>query len=266
MISNHMPSRKRGGPRRGGVRKKRKPAAGPAAELTHSDRHKSAMSMYQRYQPGLGHDGDGLYGALTKNSLASLFEQLQCAGRRVIDIGAADGKVLLAALAHGASAAYGVEVAGDALVGKFDSMVEKLRGVGVIGEGQRAGLKCNVDVSRLPKSQDSIEAMLANCFPEEFSDSTVGEDTGLIVTAVWHGFNVEAKQALLKLFARSQCLDRFVVVGPQLFPYGRPEEILTFLKEDAKCKWKPRVTSNIVVKLSGGGETYRAITVSSGKQ
>ncbi len=231
--------------------------------------HKVAMSLYRKYQPGLGHDGDGLYGALTDNSLTALFAALPCAGRRVCDIGAADGKVLLAALAHGARAAHGVEVAGDALVGKFDSMVAKLREKHVIHSGQTAGLKCNVNVAQLPLDQNgSVEAMLAGCFPEEFSD-LVGARAKqtcpreLLVTAVWHGFNVEAKQALLRLLAKSQSVERFVVVGPQSFPYGRPDEILAFLEDDAGCTWSPKVTSDIVVKLSGGGESYHAITVSS---
>ena len=155
-------------------------------------------------------------------------------------------------------------------VGKFDSMVAKLRQEGVVGAGQTAGLKCNVNVARLPTAQEgSVEAMLAGCFPEEFSDLVATKPgrascpRDLLITAVWHGFNVEAKQALLKLLAQSQCVERFVVVGPQSFPYGRADEILAFLKDDAGCTWKPQVTSNIVVKLSGGGETYHAITVSS---
>jgi hypothetical protein len=288
MISSHMrASRKR--TTRGHVaaplgRKKRKAGGSPACSKVCSTagagagttaaaaaaNHKVAMSLYRKYQPGLGHDGDGLYGALTNNSLAALFAALPCAGRRVCDIGAADGKVLLAALAHGARAAHGVEVAGDALVGKFDSMVAKLRQEGVVGAGQTAGLKCNVNVARLPTAQEgSVEAMLAGCFPEEFSDLVATKPgrascpRDLLITAVWHGFNVEAKQALLKLLAQSQCVERFVVVGPQSFPYGRADEILAFLKDDAGCTWKPQVTSNIVVKLSGGGETYHAITVSS---
>lgn len=233
-------------------------------------RHKVAMSTYRRYKPGLGHDGNGLYGALTSRSLSTIFGSLNVKGRRVIDVGAADGKVLLAALAHGANSAHGVEVAGDALVNKFDSMVEKLRTLGIVSSSQSAGLKCNINVASLPTGCDSIEKMLADCFPDEFadlvSDSSMAKSdvnsSKILVTAVWHGFNIEAKQALLKLLARSSCVDSFVVVGPQTFPYGRPQEILDFLIEEANCKWRPKVTSNAVVKLAGGGETYHAITVS----
>ena len=56
-------------------------------------------------------------------------------------------------------------------------------------------------------------------------------------------------------------MDRFVVVGPQSFPYGTPGEILDFLQDEG-CQWAPREAANMVVKLSGGGETYHAIVIS----
>ena len=223
------------------------------------------MSTYRRYSPGLGHDGDGLYGALTNNSLKNLMENLDVKGTRVVDIGAADGKVLLAALGCGAISAHGVEVAGDVLETKFDSMVNELRKDNIVTESQRARLRCKVNVAKLPtECGDNVESMLAHYFPQEFGsnpDTTTEENNAeLVIVAVWHGFNVEAKQALLRSLSKSKLINRFVVVGPQNFPYGRSDEILEFLK-DEKCKWRPKSLQDLVVKLSGGGETYRATVI-----
>lgn len=222
-----------------------------------------AMSVYRRFSPGLGHDGDGLYGALTNNSLKNLMTELNVAGTRVVDIGAADGKVLLAALACGALSAHGVEVAGDALENKFDSMIKVLCRDGVLTTAQTARLKCKVNVAELPEEcGDNMEGMLSHYFPQEFSasDTVATESSKLIIVAVWHGFNVEAKQALLRSLCKSQVVDRFVVVGPQNFPYGKPDEILEFMA-DEKCQWQPKALESLVVKLSGGGETYRATVI-----
>ena len=252
----------------------------PATKIAETNTDKwrlaKAMSTYRRYSPGLGHDGDGLYGALTNNSLKHLMEELNVDGCRVVDIGAADGKVLLAALACGAKMAHGVEVAGDALENKFDSMIQELRRDGVLSEEQPARLKCRVNVAHLPSGcGDNVEGMLSHYFPEEYkrskkksvknaknaknAASAKGEGE-LVVIAVWHGFNVEAKQALLQSLCQSQMVEKFVVVGPQNFPYGKSDEILEFLNEK-KCKWKPRSLQDLVVKLSGGGETYRATVI-----
>jgi hypothetical protein len=229
------------------------------------------MSTYRRYSPGLGHDGDGLYGALTNNSLKHLMEELNVAGTRVVDIGAADGKVLLAALACGAVSAHGVEVAGDALENKFDSMINELRKDSVLSTSQTARLRCKVNVAKLPDGcGNNVEGMLSHYFPNEFTDGNgngneeehenENSNAELVVVAVWHGFNVEAKQALLNSLCKSGLVNRFVVVGPQNFPYGRSDEILEYMK-DQKCKWKPKSLQDLVVKLSGGGETYRATVI-----
>jgi hypothetical protein len=250
----------------------RKPV--PATKIAETDTPKwrlaKAMSTYRRYSPGLGHDGDGLYGALTNNSLRHLMEEINVGGCRVVDIGAADGKVLLAALACGAKMAHGVEVAGDALENKFDSMIRELRRDGVLSEEQPARLKCKVNVARLPDGcGDNVEGMLSHYFPEDYASVFGKKKTGakssssngkLVVIAVWHGFNVEAKQALLRCLCESRIVEKFVVVGPQNFPYGKSDEILEFLR-DEKCKWKPRSLKDLVVKLSGGGETYRATVI-----
>jgi hypothetical protein len=218
-----------------------------------------AMSIYRRFSPGLGHDGDGLYGALTNQSLKKLMVSLDMENTRIVDIGAADGKVLLAGLACGAVSAHGVEVCGDCLEDKFDSMIRLLKRDKVLSTAQVARLKCKVNVAELPEECGStVEGMLAHYFPEEYTtDETNSDEPELIVIAVWHGFNVAAKQALLRLLCKSTVVSRFVVVGPQNFPYGKSDEILEFMKEE-NCQWQPKALQSIIVKLSGGGETYRA--------
>jgi hypothetical protein len=240
-----------------GAPRKLKKTTAPAVN-TPMWRLAKAMTVYRRFSPGLGHDGDGLYGALTNNSLKHLMEKLNVNGTRIVDIGAADGKVLLAGLASGAVSAHGVEVAGDALEDKFDNMITVLQRDGVLLTSQTARLKCKVNVAQLPtECGNNMEGMLSHYFPEEFNISDSNSDSELIIIAVWHGFNVEAKQALLRCLCKSKTVSRFVVVGPQNFPYGKSDEILEFMK-DEKCIWKPKAVDKLVVKLSGGGETYRA--------
>ena len=165
------------------------------------------MSIFKKFSPGLGHDGDGLYGTLTNSSLRNLVENLGVEGKTLIDIGAADGKVMLAALALGAKSVYGVELAGSSLETKFDAMVRKLRD-GFLRQDQKAALKCNTDIVKLKLG--SISEILRHQFP---SMHRVTPGRNVLVSAVWHGFNVEAKEALLTILSRSQHVKRFSLVN-----------------------------------------------------
>eukprot|EP00945_MAST-04E_sp_MAST-4E-sp1_P008966 g8966.t1 len=211
------------------------------------------MGIFKKFSPGLGHDGDGLYGTLTNNSLRCLVENLGVEGKTLIDIGAADGKVMLAGLALGAKSVYGVELAGSSLEVKFDAMVRKLR-EGYLRPAQKAALKCNTDIVKLKLG--TISEILLHQFP---SMHRITPGRNVVVSAVWHGFNIEAKEALLTILSRSQHVARFTLVGPVKKDYGVSEDVLAFVKQsNPKCRIKK--ISNESATLSGGGEKYRALT------
>ena len=185
--------------------------------------------------------------------MRNLVENLGVEGKTLIDIGAADGKVMLAALALGAKSVYGVELAGSSLETKFDAMVRKLRD-GFLRQDQKAALKCNTDIVKLKLG--SISEILRHQFP---SMHRVTPGRNVLVSAVWHGFNVEAKEALLTILSRSQHVKRFSLVGPVKKDYGKSEDVLAFVrKANPKCRIKS--ISNESATLSGGGEKYRALT------
>ena len=58
------------------------------------------------------------------------------------------------------------------------------------------------------------------------------EDTSseITVSAVWHGFNPEAKRCLLSAIARSSRVSRFSLIGPAARDYGKPEAVIDFVK------------------------------------
>ena len=222
-----------------------------------SNNYSIAMSMFKKYCPGLGHDGDGLYGTLTNNSLHDIMTEISPQGKILVDIGAADGKVLLAGLAFEANLALGIELAGDALEIKFDAIIAGLRKK-TAGrfptEKQVARLKCSTDVTSFKNG--SISELLVKCFPNNF---TVAPGKNIIVCAVWHGFTVTAKESLLKRLANSHFVKSFTLVGPQLKDYGKPAEILEYMKKENPRSTVHKVSSTPVI-LSGGGEHYQAIT------
>ena len=210
------------------------------------------MGIFKKFTPGLGHDGDGLYGTLTNNSLQRLIEHLHVDGKTLIDIGAADGKVMLAGLALGAQAGYGIELAGDSLEVKFDAMIRQLRN-GYLGLDAHAALKCNTDITKM--NVGTISEILSECFSETYR---IIPGRHIAVCAVWHGFNIEAKQSLLTILARSQHVQRFALVGPVTKDYGRPADVVEFMKEsNPRCNIALETTESVT--LSGGGEHYQAV-------
>ncbi len=103
----------------------------------------------------LGSAGDGFYGTLTEGSMGIIFRELVAlaAGRGwgFFDIGAFNGKLLLGALAHGASYACGIEVKPD-VGGSLSSVLHaKARELGVGLD--RVAVQWGTDVRNLPGKQ-----------------------------------------------------------------------------------------------------------------
>ena len=215
-----------------------------------------AMAVFKKYCPGLGHDGEGLYGTLTNNSLSNIMKTVRPTGKCIVDVGAADGKVLLAGLAFQARSALGIELAGDSLVTKFNAMVNSIKNktMGAFPtQNQSACLKCNTDILKFENG--SMTDLLTQCFPGIFR---IQPGRSIVVCAVWHGFTINAKESLLKRLANSHFVQSFTVVGPQLKDYGKSTEVLDFLKQqNPKCT--AHHVSSIPVTLSGGGEHYQAM-------
>ena len=215
-----------------------------------------AMAVFKKYCPGLGHDGEGLYGTLTNNSLSNIMKTVRPTGKCIVDVGAADGKVLLAGLAFQARSALGIELAGDSLVTKFNAMVNSIKNktMGAFPtQNQSACLKCNTDILKFENG--SMTDLLTQCFPGTFR---MRPGRSIVVCAVWHGFTIKAKESLLKRLANSHFVQSFTVVGPQLKDYGKSTEVLDFLKQqNPKCT--AHHVSSIPVTLSGGGEHYQAM-------
>ena len=135
-------------------------------------------SIFQRFQPGLGHDGTGLYGTLTAGTMRTMIERCEVVGRTHVDVGAADGKVLLGALSLGAAHVYGVEISGDGLQTKFEGMRDVLAQSHAMG-ASAARLACSIDICDLRGA--TVEAWLNEVFNES-------DDTEITVSAVWHGY------------------------------------------------------------------------------
>ena len=99
-------------------------------------------------------------------------------GRTHVDVGAADGKVLLGALSLGAAHVYGVEISGDGLQTKFEGMRDVLAQSHGMGASS-ARLACSIDICDLRGG--TVEAWLNEVFNES-------DDTEITVSAVWHGY------------------------------------------------------------------------------
>ena len=149
---------------------------------TPSGRHAITLtqhrSIFQKFQPGLGHDGTGLYGTLTAGTMRTMIERCEVVGRTHVDVGAADGKVLLGALSLGAAHVYGIEISGDGLQTKFEGMRDVLAQSHSMGASS-ARLACSIDICDLRGA--TVEAWLNEVFNES-------DDTEITVSAVWHGY------------------------------------------------------------------------------
>lgn len=154
--------------RRGATRSPRRPL------ITRTQRR----SIFQKFQPGLGHDGTGLYGTLTAGTMRTMIERCEVVGRTHVDVGAADGKVLLGALSLGAAHVYGIEISGDGLQTKFEGMRDVLAQSHSMGASS-ARLACSIDICDLRGA--TVEAWLNEVFNES-------DDTEITVSAVWHGY------------------------------------------------------------------------------
>jgi len=210
-------------------------------------RWKKAMSIFQKFQPGLGHDGTGLYGTLTAGTMRTMIERCEVVGRTHVDVGAADGKVLLGALSLGAAHVYGVEISGDGLQTKFEGMRDVLAQSHAMGASS-ARLACSIDICDLRGA--TVEAWLNEVFNES-------DDTEITVSAVWHGFNTEAKETLLSACARSQRVTRFSLIGPAKRDYGNPEAVIDWV---GQCGGACKLVGDDKGHLSGSGENQRIMT------
>lgn len=222
----------------------KKKKAEPTAE---EKKWKNAMSIFRKFEPGLGHDGTGLYGTLTNATLRKMLDRCDVAGRTHVDVGAADGKVLLGATALGAKHAYGIEISGPALATKFEAMRD-MAAHSFPTDGEKK-LATGTDITELEGA--TVEAWL----DEVFGAGT--DDTEITVSAVWHGFNIEAKEALLAACAKSSRVARFSLIGPAKRDYGGPEAVLDYVKANGA---RAEMVGDDLAHLSGSGENQRVMT------
>ena len=110
--------------------------------------------------------------------MRTMIERCEVVGRTHVDVGAADGKVLLGALSLGAAHVYGVEISGDGLQTKFEGMRDVLAQSHAMGASS-ARLACSIDICDLRGA--TVEAWLNEVFNES-------DDTEITVSAVWHGY------------------------------------------------------------------------------
>ena len=210
----------------------------------------AAMSIFTKFQPGLGHDGVGLYGTLTPASAQRVLQRLDLDGKIHIDIGAADGKMMLGALALGAKRSYGIEIAGDCLVAKFDAMKRQL--AAKIDRPLEAVLACNTDICDLP--EENVVQWLDHVFQCQ-------EDDDIVVTAVWHGFTIDSKQTLLRAIAKAYPrVTRFSLIGPMRKDFGYPDDVLDFLRSDCGIPADNVLLAHHDHCNLAGGEAQRALT------
>ena len=73
---------------------------------------------------------------------------------------------------------------------------------------------------------------------EVFELTEAEREAKIVVTATWHGFNVEAKEALLEALSLSKKVTAFVLVGPVKKDYGSINKVLAFF-EAWDCKIRP---------------------------
>ena len=110
--------------------------------------------------------------------MRTMIERCEVVGRTHVDVGAADGKVLLGALSLGAAHVYGIEISGDGLQTKFEGMRDVLAQSHSMGASS-ARLACSIDICDLRGA--TVEAWLNEVFNES-------DDTEITVSAVWHGY------------------------------------------------------------------------------
>jgi len=227
--------------------KKTKAAAPTPSTPVDEGKWRQAMSIFRKFMPGLGHDGVGLYGTLTNATMRRMIEKVECEDRTHVDVGAADGKVLLGAMALGARHAYGLEISGPALADKFHAMRDKLAvGHPMAGE---ARLATSTDICDL--RGPSVEAWLSEVF------GAADDGSKITVSAVWHGFDPPAKETLLAAVAASTRVTRFSLIGPAKRDYGKPEAVLDFVKARGA---KVELVGDDCANLSGSGESQRVMT------
>ena len=193
--------------------------------------------------------------------MRTMIERCEVVGRTHVDVGAADGKVLLGALSLGAAHVYGIEISGDGLQTKFEGMRDVLAQSHSMGASS-ARLACSIDICDLRGG--TVEAWLNEVFNES-------DDTEITVSAVWHGyvlyfdtpltyicrFNTEAKETLLSACARSQRVTRFSLIGPAKRDYGNPEAVIDWVgQQGGACK----LVGDDKGHLSGSGENQRIMT------
>ena len=109
--------------------------------------------------------------------MRTMIERCEVVGRTHVDVGAADGKVLLGALSLGAAHVYGVEISGDGLQTKFEGMRDVLAQSHAMG-ASAARLACSIDIC-------DLEELPSAWLNEVFNES---DDTEITVSAVWHGY------------------------------------------------------------------------------
>jgi len=210
---------------------------------------KNAMSIFRKFEPGLGHDGTGLYGTLTNATLRRMLERCDVVGKTHVDVGAADGKVLLGATALGAKHAYGLEISGPALATKFEAMRD-MQATKFPSDGEKQ-LATGTDITELDGS--TVEAWLAETFGAGGDD----DDSEITVSAVWHGFNTDAKECLLAACATSARVCRFSLIGPAKREYGGPEAVIDYVKSRGA---RAELVGDDLAHLSGSGENQRVMT------
>jgi len=209
-----------------------------------------AMSIFRKFMPGLGHDGVGLYGTLTNGTLRKMLERCDVEGRTHVDVGAADGGVLLGAMALGAKHAYGLEIGSPAYTDKFDNMMIQLSEQ--FPSAGEARLATSTDICDLRAA--TVEGWLAEVFAR---GGAVDDDSEITVSAVWHGFNIEAKEALLAACAASDRVVRLSLIGPAKRDFGKPESVIEFV---ASCGARAELVHDDLAHLSGSGENQRVMT------
>mmetsp|Transcript_9777 Transcript_9777/g.29638 ORF Transcript_9777/g.29638 Transcript_9777/m.29638 type:complete len:269 (-) Transcript_9777:378-1184(-) len=211
----------------------------------------AAMSIFRSGMPGLGHNGLGLYGTLTKGSALKVLDRLDLEGKTHVDVGAADGRMLLGALALGAARSYGIEIAGDCLAVKFDGMKKKLEAK--LKRPLSATLKCDTDICHLPQ-QAGVAGWLTHLFDDD-------AESDVVLTAIWHGFTIDSKETLLRAVAAAYPrVSRFSLIGPMQKDFGKPEDVLDFLRTDCHLHASKVVLAHHDEVTLSGGEAHRALT------
>ena len=142
------------------------------------------MSVFQKFSPGLGHDGVGLYGTLTSKSMAFLVNRLNVRERLWLMWALRMERCFFLRL-HGASRAYGLEIARGGLDEKFDAMMKILKRNATLPPDAHAEITCGIDITQ--QKSTSLIGMLRDCFKGDRSHSS-NRKGKFCASAVWHGF------------------------------------------------------------------------------